>query len=91
MFDATRMLVGVGLESAPGPFAQTIPTNWFDSTEERTIDFGNPELLGVLRRRIPPKGEVAMFAPLLVTMVFRMSKAAPSRMMPPALLLVTLT
>jgi len=85
----TSTLVGAGLNAAPD--AQETPTSWLDVTVDRASDFGTAAEVGVPWIPIPPKMTVPVLAPFPVTVVFLMSKPAPSRRMPPAVLLLTRT
>jgi hypothetical protein len=86
----TRRLVGEGTKAVLA--SQVTPSSWFDVTEDNANDFGTVIALGVFWIRIPPKAaEPAVLAALLLIVAFLMSKPAPSRRMPPAVLLLTLT
>ena len=83
----TRTLVGLGFKAV---FASHVtPTSWLPVMVDNARDFG---VFREFWMRIPPKtAEPAMFAPFPLTVASLMSKPAPSRRMPPAVLLLTLT
>lgn len=87
----TRTVVGVGARRVPVPVAQEMPTNWLSVIVERASDLGTAVDVGIFCIKIPPKTEDAVLAPLVLTVVFLMSNPAPSRRMPPAVLLLTVT
>jgi hypothetical protein len=81
----TRTLVGVGLKAVLE--SQVTPIWSFPVMVERDRDFGVVEFW----MRIPPKTTVPRFGPLLLMLASLISKPTPSRRMPPAVLLLTLT
>jgi len=88
----TSALVGVGFKREAVPEAHATPICWFEVTVNSARDFGTAVEVGTFWMSMPPKAdEPAMFGPFPLTVVFRMSKPAPSSRMPPAVLLVTST
>lgn len=82
----TRTLLGVGLNAVLA--SQEMPTTELPVMVHRDRDLG----LVAPCMRIPPQIPLAPFiGPLLSTVVFLISKPTPSRRMPPAVLLLTLT
>ena len=80
-------MVGSGFTAVP--LSQLTPISWLSLTVEKLSIFGDA---GGFWMRIPPNAPApAVLAPLLLTVVFLMSNPAPSRRMPPAALLLTLT
>ena len=69
------------------PEEQATPTCPLPVMVERASDFG----VVAFWTKIPPKMKLYEFGPLLLTVVFWMSKPAPSSRMPPAVLSLTLT
>jgi len=81
----TRTVVG-GLKAVLA--SHVTPTSWLPTMVDSDMD------LGVAREfwmRIPPKTDGDVAAPLSFTVVSLISKPAPLRRMPPAVLLLTLT
>jgi len=71
--------------------AHQTPTWPFPVIVDSARDLGTVDEVGGFCMHIPPKAQFAMFDPLLLTVASLMSKPAPSRRIPPAVLLLTLT
>ena len=87
----TSTVVGTGLKRTPVPEAHETPICWFEFTVDSVSDFGTVTEVGAFWMRMPPNGKPAMLGPFPVTVVFLTSKPEPSRRIPPAVLLLTLT
>ena len=83
----TSTVVGLGLKAVLA--SHVTPTILLSVIVDNARDFG---VLREFWMRIPPKtADPAKLPSLLLTVVFLMSKPAPLRRMPPAVLLLTLT
>ena len=91
MLPETRTVVGIEVKSEVVPLAQETPTFKFALIVERDSDFGTVVEVGAFWMRTPPKGKADMLEPFPLTVASLMSKPAPSRRIPPAVLLLTLT
>jgi len=86
-----RTVVGMDVKSEEVSVAQETPIRPFPVIVDSANDFGTVVEAGVFWMRMPPNGWSIMFDPLLLTVASLMSKPAPLRRMPPAVLLLTLT